>query len=126
MNYNSLYIEEMTAVVVLGIFNKNYAFGPKLETPFDVATTYVIWGFSFLALQILSFKRLFLNNLIFAVSKEININSRLCLILTTCAMTMDRLSRVMTFFASCEQFKYSIRFDRWNETNQYPNALHGQ
>ena len=34
--------------------------------------------------------------------------------------------RVMTFFASCEQIKYSIRFDRWNETNKYLNALHGR
>ena len=71
MNYNVIYIEEMTAVAVLKDFNKVYAFGPEHETPFDVATTNVIRGFSCLALQILSFKKLFLNNPIFWEAKEI-------------------------------------------------------
>ena len=73
--------------------------------------------------QISRFKKSFRDSL--RVDKRINTKSRRCLILTTYAMTMVAIQRVMTFIASCEQFKYSIRFDSWNETNKYPNLLHG-
>lgn len=73
--------------------------------------------------KISGFKRLFPDSL--RVDKGI-IKSRLCRHLTTCTMIMVYKQRVMAFFASCEQFRYSKRFDCWNGTNEYLNALHGQ
>lgn len=65
-----------------------------------------------LAIKISGFKRLFPDSR--KVDKEI-IKKQALLAPATCTMINGLHKRVMAFFASCEQFRYSRRFDSWNE-----------
>jgi hypothetical protein len=60
-----------------------------------------------------SFKKSFLYRL--RVDKRIENKKQALLAPATCTMINGLHKRVMAFFASCEQFRYSKRFDSWNE-----------
>jgi hypothetical protein len=63
--------------------------------------------------KIWSFKTSSLQSL--RVDKRIKLKKQALPAPATCTMINGLHKRVMAFFASCEQFRYSKRFDCWNE-----------
>lgn len=127
MKHNATVVQELN-----GNKQNVFALWLRLLTPFICTWTAYIRGF--LRLKIRSFKLSFLR---FLRDYKRSIKSRLCRHLTTCTMReqpsanigqfkMVVTQRVMAFFASCEQFRYSKRFDCWNGNIMYLNALHGR
>ena len=70
-----------------------------------------------------SFNRSFLCRL--RVDKRIEQRKQALLAPATCTMINGLYKRVMAFFASCEHFRYSKRFDCWNENKSILTSYMG-
>ena len=112
MCYNTSYI-----TVVIELMKSKDVFGAslKLESPFSVVamTSYGLRAFLF-ARKISGFKLSFPDSLS-RVDKKSKHKKQALLAPATCTMRNGLHKRVMAFFASCEHFRYSKRFDCWNE-----------
>ncbi len=114
MNDNDSHIVEMTVVKelvkrVINVFVERR----ELESPFVSALTACIRAFLF-ARKISGFK-LSSPDSLSRVDKKSKHKKQALLAPATCTMINGLIQRVMAFFASCEHFRYSKRFDCWNE-----------